>query len=430
MSENRPGNGYDPRVYGFGDYGLKPGTMPPPPVKKQHPHAWIVITAICCALALIISTVVGTYLGRSLAQKTEVQEKFFVLQKVQDESVQQIHQLQDSTYESIADIAEDVGKSVVAIRIHASYSNAFLSESQDSIGSAIIIGENTEKIFIATNFHVIENAASVHVIMGDRSEEITAFPQGVDTDTDLAVMYILKSDLEPSMIENMKIAVFGDSDQCRLGDLAIAIGSAYDIRFGNSVTVGTISGLERNITFVDENNVGQTMVFLQTDAAINPGNSGGALVNGRGEVIGINNYKIEDTQVEGMGFATPSNVAEPILEDLVNYGKVSRPFIGITGMDVINYENYAVEYDIPEGVIVLNLIEGGPAEQAGILPFDVITGMDGQPIHTFDDLSDIIMSKQIGDSLEIEVLRGYKEGEKTTVTMTLTVGEKDSTTRR
>lgn len=430
MSENRPENGYDPRVYGFGDYSLKPGTIPPTPVKKQHPHAWIIVTSICCGFALIISTVLGIYLGRFIAQRTEVQEKFFVLQKVQDESVENIHQLQDSKYETIADIAEDVGKSVVAIRIHASYSNAFLNESQDSIGSAIIIGENTEKVFIATNFHVIENAASVHVIMGDRSEEISAFPQGADTDTDLAVMYILKSDLEPDMIENMKIAVFGDSDRCRLGDLAIAIGSAYDIRFGNSVTVGTISGLERNITFVDANNVGQTMIFLQTDAAINPGNSGGALVNGRGEVIGINNYKIEDTEVEGMGFATPSNVAEPILEDLVNYGRVSRPYIGITGTDVINYENYAVEYDIPEGVIVLSLIENGPSEEAGILPFDVIIGMDAQPIHNFDDLSEIVLSKKIGDSLEVEVVRGYKDGEKQTVTITLIVGEKDSTTRR
>ena len=172
------------------------------------------------------------------------------------------------------------------------------------------------------------------------------------------------------------------------------------------------------------------MVFLQTDAAINPGNSGGALVNGRGEVIGINNYKIEDTEVEGMGFATPSNVAEPILEDLVNYGRVSRPFIGITGMDAVNYENFAVEYGLSEGVIVLSLVEYAPAEKAGILPFDISTWMDGKPIHTFDDLSDIVMSKKIGDTIEITVYRGYRENDPKTETITLTVGEKDSTTRR
>ena len=430
MSENRPSGGYDPRVYGVSDFGPRPGIMPPAPVKKKNPHAWIIATALACCFALVLSTVIGVYLGRSVAGKTEIQEKFFVLQKIRDESVEQIHTLQDSSYETIADIAEDVGKCVVSIKIRTTLTNAFTSSTQDTLGSGIIIGEDTERIFIATNFHVIENASAISVIMGEDYKEINAFSQGADTDTDLAVLYIRKEDVDPNLVSQIRIAVFGDSDKCRLGDLAIAIGNAYDIRFGNSVTVGTISGLERNITFVDENNVGQTMVFLQTDAAINPGNSGGALVNGRGEVIGINNYKIEDTEVEGMGFATPSNVAEPILEDLVNYGRVSRPFIGITGMDAVNYENFAVEYGLSEGVIVLSLVENAPAEKAGILPFDIITEMDGKPIHTFDDLSDIVMSKKIGDTIEITVYRGYRENDPKTETITLTVGEKDSTNRR
>lgn len=431
MSENNQfRQGYDPRVYGTQSYAPGIGTMPPPPVKRKDPNAWKIWVAVICGIALIASTIVGALVGRTLARHTNTPKELFTLQYTNDHTNDYVHSLQSSVYGSIGDLAEDVGRSVVSIQINKTTANVFLETNEETLGSGIIIGEDALSIYIATNYHVIEKATSIGILMGDESSPVTAYIKGVDTDTDLTVLYVLKEDVSEKTARDLKIAVFGDSDQCRLGDLAIAIGSAYDIRFGNSVTAGTISGLERSVTFVDPiTNVGQTMVFLQTDAAINPGNSGGALVNGRGEVIGINNYKIEDTEVEGMGFATPSNVAKPVLEDLINYGRVSRPYIGVTGIDVTSYENYAVQYDISGGVLVLTLVKDGPSEKAGLLAYDVIIGIDDIEVQSFDDLSGAINSHAIGDTITVTVIRGYREGERKTVSFDLTIGEKDSTSR-
>ena len=427
--ENAP-SGYDPRVYGTGAFSPQPGYMPPAPVKRHNPNGWKIWIAAFCALALIAATVTGALLGQSLARDTMAHTDPVTLMTAGGNSHEYIQSLQNSEYGSIADLAEDVGHCVVSITIRKGQSSFLVTSEEETLGSGIIIGENEESIFIATNFHVIENASYIGVYLDDLTKPLKATVRGSDTDTDLSVLSILKKDVEERFRQSLKIAVFGDSDQCRLGDLAIAIGSAYDIRFGNSVTAGTISGLERSVTFVDPvTNVGQTMIFLQTDAAINPGNSGGALVNGRGEVIGINNYKIEDTEVEGMGFATPSNVARPVLEDLINNGRVSRPYIGVTGIDIINYNNYAVEYSIPSGVLVLTVVQDGPSMQAGLLPYDVITAVDGEEILGFDDLTEIISSHLIGDTIEITVLRGYREGQAESLSFELIIGEKDSTTR-
>ncbi|MBR5474163.1 MAG: trypsin-like peptidase domain-containing protein [Lachnospiraceae bacterium] len=302
----------------------------------------------------------------------------------------------------------------------------------ESSGSGIIIGEEDDKIYIATNYHVIESASDVSIIAGsDNSATIQAYYQGSDSDTDLAVIYIKKSEIPEEVRSEMKIATLGDSSAIRLGDLAIAIGSPVDKSFGNSVTAGTISGLERTVSFVDEETqTTQSMILIQTDAAINPGNSGGALVNGRGEVIGINNSKISHTDVEGMGFAIPMNTAKPILETLINDGRVIRPYIGITGIAVNNYPEFAQQYQILSGVIVISVMEDGPALYAGLQPYDVIMSFDGKSIETFDDLTAAIHEVGIGNSVEIEVLRGYQEGDPQMVTLTIAIAEKNSTARK
>jgi|GEM_PF-6694819 len=338
-----------------------------------------------------------------------------------------------NAYTSIADIAADVSRSVVTISVETQTTTYFGTETTIDIGSGIIIAEDDTKIFIATNYRVISSANSISVTayadeLESVSETVQGYYQGSDTDTDLAVIYVNKSDFTNAVKSYIKLATFGDSDECKLGDLAIAIGAAYSLNFGNSVTVGSISGLERSVTFVDSStNVGQTMVFMQTDAAINPGTSGGPLINGRGEIIGICNYKIEDTDVEGMGFATPSSVAIPVLEQLVNNGRVSRPYLGITGIAVVNYSNYATEYGLTEGVYVSSVVEGGAAAAAGVEAGDVIIGMNGQDIVTFDDLSSLIKSCNIGDEITITVLRGYQEGNTQTLELSVVIGEKDST---
>lgn len=407
------------------------GMPPQKPQKPKQKNGWKVLVALICCIALILSVAGGTWLSSILSEKNN---NDFVLPQASatEDNMGYLDSVQNSTYESVSDIAEDVGQSVVTIIVTTDYTEYFMAYTGESLGSGIIIGEEDDKIYIATNYHVIESASDVSIIAGsDNSTTIQAYYQGADSDTDLAVIYIKKSEVPEEVRSEMKIATLGDSGAMRLGDLAIAIGSPVDKSFGNSVTAGTISGLERSVSFVDEaTQTTQTLTLMQTDAAINPGNSGGALVNGRGEVIGINNAKIASTEVEGMGFAIPMNTAKPILEQLINEGKVSRPYIGITGIAVSNYAEFAQQYQIVSGVIVISVMEGGPAVKAGLQAYDVILSFDGKTIDDFDDLTAAINDAGIGSSAEIEVLRGYQEGEPQIVTKTITIAEKDTTGRR
>ena len=423
-------------------YGMPPVPPQPPvsqmnqipPQKPQKPkkqNGWKVAVALICAITLIISVAAGTWLSSVLSDNKGGD---FVLPQASttEENMGYLDSVQNSSYGSVSDIAEDVGQSVVTIIVSTDYNSYFMQYTGESLGSGIIIGEEDDKIYIATNFHVIDSASDVSIIAGsDNSATIQAYYQGADSDTDLAVIYIKKSEVPEEVRAEMKIATLGSSDDMRLGDLAIAIGSPVDKSFGNSVTAGTISGLERSVSFVDEETqTSQTLTLMQTDAAINPGNSGGALVNGRGEVIGINNAKISSTEVEGMGFAIPIDSAKPILEQLINEGKVVRPYIGITGIEVANYAEFAQQYQILSGVIVISVMEEGPALKAGLQPYDVIISMDGEPIETFSDLTSAIADAGIGETVELEILRGYQEGDPQIVTKTLTIAEKNTTGRK
>ena len=410
---------------------MPPQQMPPKKPRKSKQNGWKVAIAFICAVALIISVAGGTWLSSVLSDNKGGD---FVLPQASttEENMGYLDSVQNSSYESVSDIAEDVGQSVVTIIVSTDYDDYFMQYTGESLGSGIIIGEEDDKIYIATNFHVIDSASDVSIIAGsDNSATIQAYYQGADSDTDLAVIYIKKSEVPEEVRAEMKIATLGSSDDMRLGDLAIAIGSPVDKSFGNSVTAGTISGLERSVSFVDEETqTSQTLTLMQTDAAINPGNSGGALVNGRGEVIGINNAKISSTEVEGMGFAIPIDSAKPILEQLINEGKVVRPYIGITGIEVANYAEFAQQYQILSGVIVISVMEDGPALKAGLQPYDVIISLDGKPIETFSDLTSAIADAGIGETVELEILRGYQEGDPQIVTKSLTIAEKNSTGRK
>ena len=408
-----------------------PNPKPPKENKPKNRNGWKVWVAIVCGIALILSVAGGTWLSAHLSEESG--DDFKLTQASQNEdNMGYLQKVQNSEYASVSDIAEDVGQSVVTIIVTTDYTDYFMQYTGESLGSGIIIGEEDDKIYIATNYHVIESASDVSIIAGsDNSTTIQAYYQGADSDTDLAVIYIKKSEVPEEVRSEMKIATLGDSGAMRLGDLAIAIGSPVDKSFGNSVTAGTISGLERSVSFVDEaTQTTQTMTLMQTDAAINPGNSGGALVNGRGEVIGINNAKISSTDVEGMGFAIPMNSAKPILEELINEGKIVRPYIGITGIAASDYAEFAQQYQIVSGVIIISVMEDGPALYAGLQPYDVILSFDGKNIDTFDDLTAAIQEAGIGTSVEVEVLRGYQEGDPQIVTQTLTIAEKNTTGRK
>ena len=298
-------------------------------------------------------------------------------------------------------VAQIAGPSVVGVSVTYYEQSIFgqLAEGE-SEGSGIVYSEDG---YIITNYHVIEDAvnsssAAVKITLSDETE-YQAEIVGTDEVTDLALLKI-----EPE--DKLTPATFGDSSEIQVGELAVAIGNPLGQEFAGSVTVGYISALNRDIT-----TDGRTYNVIQTDAAINPGNSGGALVNSKGEVIGINTIKISDDSVEGLGFAIPSNDALNIIEELKVTGKIIRPYVGIYGIDLD--EATATRNRLVEGIYVYQVQEGSPAQEAGLQNGDIIVEFDGQEVKTTQELNDIKNKKEIGDTVHIKVYRAgeYKEGD-------------------
>ena len=310
-------------------------------------------------------------------------------------------------------VAEKVAPSIVGIKVEYQVTSMFLGQSgtATSEGSGIIISEDG---YIITNNHVIssntsssnssfyelEQASKIIVTLYNDETEYEAQIVGTDEETDLAVIKIEKEGLTP--------AELGDSDSVKVGEFAMAIGNPLGMQ--GTVTAGIVSAVNREVTDSDN----KKFVLIQTDAAINSGNSGGALVNSQGQVIGINTLKVLETGVEGMGFAIPINSAKPIVDQLIQYNKVKRPYIGITGRDVD--AETAKRNNIVEGAYVVSIDEYSAAELAGIKPGDVIIKADGKDIKTMDELTEIKNSHQIGDEMTITVNR---QGEEKTFTLIL-----------
>ena len=295
-------------------------------------------------------------------------------------------------------VAQIAGPSVVGVKVDF-YEQGFFGELQETSeeGSGIIYSEDG---YIITNYHVVEDAisstsAQVTVTLSNQEEYIAEII-GTDSVTDLALLKIDATGLTP--------ATFGKSSDLQVGELAVAIGNPLGQEFAGSVTVGYISALNRTIT-----TDGRTYQLIQTDAAINPGNSGGALVNAKGEVIGINTVKVTDTTVEGLGFAIPSDDALKIIEELKLTGKIVRPYIGIYGIDMD--EATAKRNNLVEGVYVYQVFSGSPAEAAGISRGDIIVEFDGQQVKTKQELNNTKNQKSIGDKVKVKVYRGgdYQE---------------------
>ena len=301
---------------------------------------------------------------------------------------------------SIVDIARQVGPAVVGIvATGESSSGMFLIPQQtQSSGSGIIISSDG---YIVTNNHVVEGASSLKVTL-NTMEEYDAKLVGTDPQTDLAVIKIEATGLTS--------AVLGNSSDVEVGELAIAIGNPLGQELAGTVTTGIISATNRQVTVDDVE-----YTLLQTDAAINEGNSGGALVNAYGEVIGINSVKMASTGVEGLGFAIPSDIAKPVISDLIEYGYVTgRPVIGITGRNIT--EEMSQYYDLPVGVYIQAITEFSAAEKAGLRPGDVIIQCDGQTVETVDELNEIRDQHQVGDTLTLTIVRN---GQRMEVSVTL-----------
>ncbi len=283
-----------------------------------------------------------------------------------------------------------------------------------SSGSGIIVAQDDDYVYIVTNYHVIEDADELSVEFIDEST-YSATIKGTSEDNDLAVLMVSISDIASETLNEIKVATLGDSTTLKLGEPAIAIGNS--LGYGQSVTVGYISALEREVQIEDN-----TMTLLQTDAAINPGNSGGALLNIKGEVIGINSAKYSDTSVEGTGYAIPISDAEPVINSLINSTYVSddeKPYLGIYGTEVPTA--YQSSLGWPAGVYVSQVTSGSPAALAGLQAGDIITAVDGTEITTMEELQAIIEECSVGDSIEITVTRIDNSGTMKQGTLTATL---------
>ena len=323
----------------------------------------------------------------------------------------------------VSDIVEEVLPSVVSIVItqtvsYPSYWGGDRKYEEKGAGSGIIIGDNGTELWIVTNHHVIEDADSIEITFCDE-KSVTAYLKGTDKNNDLAVVGVKLADLEESTRESIKIITIGDSDGLKLGQGVIAIGNA--LGWGQSVTTGVVSAFNREVEFED----GTKMYLMQTSAAINPGNSGGALLNSNGELIGINNAKYSDTDVEGIGFAIPISSVKEIMAKLslmqarTPVSDDDYPYLGVTFKNLSSA--YMDAYGIPKGAYVYEIGEGTPAEKAGLLPYDIITEMDGTKITSYDELVNELQYHKGGTEVELTVMR-LNRGEYSAVTLELTLG--------
>ena len=353
--------------------------------------------------------------------------------------------LSDSENGTVAAVAQASMPSVVAIttvsvqEIPSFFGYSSHQYKSASTGSGIIVGDNDDELLIATNNHVVDGATTLSVCFigddvanaetetvnagdnGDLNVEdaVSAKIKGTDADNDLAVVAVKKSDIPEDTLNQIKIAQIGSSDDLAVGQQVVAIGNA--LGYGQSVTSGWISALNRTISTDDGTN---STGLIQTDAAINPGNSGGALLNMKGELIGINSAKYADSAVEGMGYAIPISKAKPILEELMNREtreKVDSSKKGYLGVSLANLTTEAIEmYNMPTGAFVRNVEDDSPAQEAGICKGDIIVKFDGQKVSDGDDLLDKLQYYKSGEKIEAVIARATNgEYEENTIELIL-----------
>lgn len=327
---------------------------------------------------------------------------------------------------TVAQVAKSCMPSVVSI------TNASVKTVQDffggvqqypseSSGSGIIVGQNDSEILVATNNHVVADADTITVAFDDDAV-YEAQVKGTDSDNDLAVVAVKISDMSEDTLKSIKVVSIGNSDELEIGEQVVAIGNA--LGYGQSVTSGWISAVDREVTDEDGKTTGK---LIQTDAAINPGNSGGALLNMQGELIGINSAKAAATEVEGMGYAIPVSVAQPILDELMNREtryKTDEEHAGYIGVICLNVDSTSAQtYGIPLGAFVDSVEEGGPAQTAGIQKGDVIVKFDGMTVSGSSDLVGKLEYYQAGETVDVVISRA-QNGEYQEQTVSVTLGKK------
>lgn len=335
---------------------------------------------------------------------------------------------------AVAEVAQATMPAVVAIttvsikEIPSFFGYGIYQRKSSGSGSGIIVGENDEELFIATNNHVVEGSStlsvcfigddvenaeeeSLNLVTGDGDlnleDAVTAKIKGTDEKNDLAVVTVRKSDIPEDTLNQIKVAKLGNSDSLSVGEQVVAIGNA--LGYGQSVTSGWVSALNRNISTED----GSGTDLIQTDAAINPGNSGGALLNMQGELIGINSAKYADQAVEGMGYAIPISKAQPILENIMKRKTrevVDEEKAAYMGITLRNRSKEIIQmYGMPTGAFISEVIPGAAADEAGIREGDIVETLDGLQISNEKDLLEKLQFYEAGETVEVGVAR-YTDG--------------------
>lgn len=396
--------------------------------------AWIVLSAV------LFGTVAGTVMTGVQIASSGMVSQFFAIVSSDEKLPEQGEELLPEPFPGgnipgilpeapavpapatdVSQVVEEAMPAVVAVASTAVYQMPdfgfgwfFGGGSQSyevpSSGSGIIIGENDTELLIVTNNHVVQDTVSLKITFVDDTA-VDAAVKGTDTDTDLAVISVPLDQIPQETKEKIAVARLGDSDGLKVGQGVIAIGNA--LGYGQSVTVGYVSALNREIKTSD----GNTRVLLQTDAAINPGNSGGALLNMKGEVVGINAAKYSSTEVEGIGYAIPVSGVQDILDELMNrktrseVAEEKRGYLGIQGTTVD--EDAAAAFGMPKGVYVYKILKDGAAADSQLREKDIITKLDGMTVKSMQELQKFLKGYETGETIELLVQRQedgqYKE---------------------
>lgn len=419
----------------YGDYQFTPEKPKKSPKEKKPMGTgkkFLVTAGLAVVFGLIAGGVMfgvnalGNHLtGQDAAPETQIQVPTTETPKPEAPQTAEVSADASGQY-TVAEVAQVCMPSVVSIT-NASVKTVkdFFGGVQEypieSTGSGIIVGQNDSELLIATNNHVVEGADTITVAFSDDAV-YEAQVKGNSPDNDLAVIAVKLKDMTKETLNSIKIVTLGDSDSLQIGEQVVAIGNA--LGYGQSVTSGWVSAVDREVEDEDGNTTGK---LIQTDAAINPGNSGGALLNMRGELIGINSAKASATEVEGMGYAIPIATAQPILDELMNREtryKVDESRAAYIGVTCMNVESGAAQmYGIPMGAFVDSVEEGGPAEATGIQKGDVIVKFDGMTISSSTELVSKLEYYEAGETVEVVISRA-ENGEYKEQTVTATLGRR------
>lgn len=401
--------------------------------KKHHKcPRWAKLAGSAVAFGVIasctfmgVNAVAGKYFGTNTTQQTSG-NKSTTSKNSDSTSTLKLSQSSSTVTSDVSDIVNNAMPSVVAITNMSvqevqSYFGGTQQQESTSCGSGIIIGKNDSELLIVTNNHVVEGAETLTVSFANETS-VEASIKGTDPSKDLAVVAVPLDSIDDDTMNAISIITLGDSDKLQVGEPVIAIGNA--LGYGQSVTTGIVSALDRNLDME-----GFDSKLIQTDAAINPGNSGGALLNANGELVGINTAKVNANAVEGMGYAIPISDATSVIENLMNretrtkVDESEQGFLGIEGYDVTSEK--AEMYSIPTGVFVRSVEDGSAADKAGITAECIITKFDGITVDSMSTLQSQMQYFKAGDKVEVVIEVPNKNGTKyEEKTVTVTLGER------